>query len=70
MTVLNTFLAVAGWAWTVLVLFFAAGYAVGYKAGQNAMGQEKSQRTPREVPPIHSFTASEYRVLYSTSSGC
>jgi hypothetical protein len=46
MTVLNTFLAVAGWAWTVLVLFFAAGYAVGYKAGQNAMGQEKIQSTP------------------------
>jgi hypothetical protein len=33
MTVLNTFLAVAGWAWTALVVFFAAGYALGYKAG-------------------------------------
>jgi hypothetical protein len=32
MTVLNTFLAVAGWAWTVLVVCFAAGYLLGYKA--------------------------------------
>jgi hypothetical protein len=33
MTVLNTFLAVSGWVWTVLVVCFAAGYALGYKAG-------------------------------------
>jgi tryptophan-rich sensory protein len=33
MTVLNTFLAVAGWVWTVLVVCFAGGYALGYKAG-------------------------------------
>jgi len=46
MTVLNTFLAVSGWVWTVLVLFFAAGYAVGYKAAQNAVGREKIQTTP------------------------
>ena len=32
MTVLNAFLAISGWVWTVLVLFFAAGYFVGYKA--------------------------------------
>jgi len=32
MTVLNAFLAVAGWVWTVLVLCFAAGYWVGYKS--------------------------------------
>jgi hypothetical protein len=39
MQVLNTFLAVAGWAWTVLVLFFAGGYALGYKsAARNAAG--------------------------------
>ena len=42
MTVLNTFLAVAGWVWTVLVVFFAAGYAVGYKAGAS----EKSATNP------------------------
>lgn len=42
MTVLNTFLAVAGWVWTVLVLFFAAGYYVGYKAKQ----RQEAQTTP------------------------
>ena len=42
MTVLNTFLAVAGWVWTVLVLFFAAGYALGYKAA----AREKTVATP------------------------
>ena len=42
MQVLNTFLAVAGWVWTGLVLFFAAGYAVGYKAA----AREKTQATP------------------------
>jgi hypothetical protein len=42
MQVLNTFLAVAGWVWTVLVLFFAAGYAVGYKAA----AREKAEATP------------------------
>jgi len=42
MTVLNTFLAVAGWAWTVLVLFFAAGYVVGYKAA----ARQKTEATP------------------------
>jgi hypothetical protein len=46
MTVLNTFLAVSGWVWTVLVLFLAAGYAVGYKAGQNTIEHEKIQSTP------------------------
>ena len=35
MTVLNTFLAVAGWVWVVLVLFFAGGYWVGYKAARD-----------------------------------
>jgi len=42
MTVLNTFLAVAGWVWTALVIFFAAGYALGYKARE----REKTETTP------------------------
>ena len=42
MTVLNTFLAVAGWVWTVLVVCFAAGYVLGYKAGAN----EKAATNP------------------------
>ena len=42
MTVLNTFLAVSGWVWTVLVLFFAAGYFVGYKAAV----RQRSQASP------------------------
>ena len=42
MQVLNTFLAVAGWAWTVLVIFFALGHHLGYKAAQ----REKTGATP------------------------
>ena len=42
MTVLNTFLAISGWVWTVIVLFFAAGYFVGYKAAL----RERSQAGP------------------------
>jgi hypothetical protein len=42
MQVLNTFLAVAGWVWTVLVICFAAGYMLGYKSA----GQEKTETTP------------------------
>jgi len=42
MQVLNTFLAVAGWVWTGLVVFFAVGYAVGYKAA----AREKTETTP------------------------
>ena len=40
LTVLNTFLAVAGWVWTVLVLFFAAGYAVAYKSAKRDGGDK------------------------------
>jgi len=42
MQVLNTFLAVGGWVWTVLVVCFAAGYVVGYKAG----AREKATTNP------------------------
>jgi hypothetical protein len=49
MTVLNTFLAVAGWVWTALVVFFAAGYAVGYKAAlRESAGGEAGM--PRNFP--------------------
>ena len=42
MQVLNTFLAVAGWVWTVLVICFAAGYVLGYKSAR----QEKTETAP------------------------
>ena len=42
MKVLNVFLAVAGWVWTVLVIFFALGHHLGYKAAQ----REKTGATP------------------------
>ena len=51
MTVLNTFLAVAGWAWTVLVLCFAGGYWVGYKAARrDAAGG--SVDAPQSLPTL------------------
>ncbi len=42
MKVLNVFLAVAGWVWTVLVILFAGFYALGYKARD----REKTETTP------------------------
>ena len=42
MQVLNTFLAVAGWVWTLLVICFAAGYMLGYKSA----AREKTQTSP------------------------
>jgi len=66
MTVLNTFLAVAGWVWTVLVVCFAAGYALGYKAGAS----EKSAINPGGILPIHSFIANARAGSSSMLSGC
>jgi len=42
MKVLNVFLAVAGWVWTVLVILFAGFYALGYKAA----APEKTEKNP------------------------
>ena len=46
MQVLNTFLAVAGWVWTVMVICFAAGYMLGYRRADIPDRQGETETTP------------------------